>query len=311
MEDPYGSPMGGSGLNCTLRDVLAVAELVMDGGSYRGEQLLPADYLKEAVSCRISTQQQTARDERFGYGYQIWQGRHGSFYFYGIGGQLAVCFPKERFIFAAMGDTLGNKNGVKDIFDAFEESIYPWLCENSLCKDSLCEGGFSKDGKREKASLSRRLSDLSLAGVQGRECSDAADGINGRVYTFSDNALQISKLCVEFSEEKNMLHLIKEGRSLDLAFCSTDYLKGEFPRAFLGKEEFAGQGESKAECLCQGRWVMEDYLLISCLILGRDMANLTIGLRFQNGHVTVKLQKGADDALKTFEGVASSGEQSL
>lgn len=301
MEDPYGSPMGGSGLNCTLRDVLAVAELVMDGGSYRGEQLLPADYLKEAVSCRISTQQQTVRDERLGYGYQIWQGRHGSFYFYGIGGQLAVCFPKERFILVTMGDTLGNKNGVKDIFDAFEESIYPWLCKDSLCDDSPCE-----NGKREGESLASRLSNLALAGVQGKKFSDVSDRVSGKVYTFSENALQISRLSVDFSREKSTLHMVKEGRSLDIAFQNTGYLRGVFPREFMGKEEFAGRGEAMAECLCQGVWVMEDYLLICCYILGRDMANLTVGLRFQNGQVTVKLQKGADDALKTFEGVASS-----
>ena len=40
MPDPAGVSQGGSGLNCTLRDLLAVAELVLNEGVYQGEQLL-------------------------------------------------------------------------------------------------------------------------------------------------------------------------------------------------------------------------------------------------------------------------------
>ena len=35
LPDPYGVSQGGSGLNCTLRDMLAVAELVMNEGVYK------------------------------------------------------------------------------------------------------------------------------------------------------------------------------------------------------------------------------------------------------------------------------------
>lgn len=318
MEDPYGVSQGGSGLNCTLRDLLAVAQLVADGGRYRGEQLLPADYLKEALRCQIVTVQQPAYDEQLGYGYQIWQGRHGSFYFYGIGGQLAVCFPKERFVLVTMGDTLDNKNGIKDIFDAFESCIYPWIGGNreDETRESGADGaavtresgaGVSAGGLEPGAGqaggrltgLGDRLRALALAPVPGKSFSGIQDGINGREYAFGENQLQVSRLRVSFSGEGGCLQMTKEGRELALAFGFGGYVRSAFPWEL-------GNPPAQAECLCHGAWVMEDYLYVRCHILGENMAKLAFGIRFRDGKVTLKLQKGADDALKSFEGVASS-----
>lgn len=340
MEDPYGVSQGGSGLNCTLRDLLAVAQLVADGGRYRGEQLLPADYLKEALRCQIVTVQQPAYDEQLGYGYQIWQGRHGSFYFYGIGGQLAVCFPKERFVLVTMGDTLDNKNGIKDIFDAFESCIYPWIGGNREDETRESGAGVSAGGlepgadgaavTRESGAdgaavtrgsgaggaavrcepgagqacgrltgLEDRLRALALAPVPGKSFSGIQDRINGREYAFGENQLQVSRLRVSFSGEGGCLQMTKEGRELALAFGYGGYVRSAFPWEL-------GNPPAQAECLCHGAWVMEDYLYVRCHILGENMAKLAFGIRFRDGKVTLKLQKGADDALKSFEGVASS-----
>lgn len=307
MEDPYGVSQGGSGLNCTLRDLLAVAELVTEGGRYQGEQLLPAAYLEEALSSRISTLQQTARDEKLGYGYQIWQGRRGSFYFYGIGGQLAVCFPRERFVLVTMANTLDNKNGIKDIFDAFDDCIYPWICgqkqgegasqgeEGAIRKSQETE---EKRSLKENQSLGKRLGELSLRPVSGASSSGIESTVSGREYSFGENMLQLSRMTVEFTGEGGVLYLTKEGTEAALAFGRDGYVASAFPWS-------RNSGGEPAECLCQGAWVMEDYLLIQCHVTGPGLAKLTVGLRFLDGTVTVKMQKGVDDALKYFEGVAS------
>lgn len=306
MEDPYGVSQGGSGLNCTLRDLLAVAQLVTDGGRCQGEQLLPEGYLNEALSCQITTIQQPVYDEQFGYGYQIWMGRHGSFYFYGIGGQLAVCFPKERFVLVTMGDTLDNKNGIKDIFDAFDASIYPWIAgrgtseaeapgsSTSEAKTPGCSTGAEEAGT---VCLEDMLQALALAPVPGERSSAAESEADGREYVFEENPLQVSRLRVHFSDQGGSLYMAKEGRDFELAFGRDGYVRGIFPWKL-------GNPPVSAQCLCHGAWVMTDYLYIRCHILGENMAKLAIGLRFQDGRVTIKLQKGADDALKSFEGVA-------
>lgn len=279
MPDPAGVSQGGSGLNCKLRDLLVVAELVLNKGVHNGEQLLPADYLEEATSFQISTQQQPAYDEQLGYGYQIWRGRHNCFYFYGIGGQLAVCLPGSQFILVTMGNTLENKNGIKSIFDAFFGEIYPYLrknCEGTDCKaENCCKMNAGK-----------------LPNVPVDVASAPKYFCNGKGYIFEPNMLDISDLQLELEETCGQLKLTKEGRDFTLIFGMDEYQKGTFP--------WTG-----AECHCRGAWVMEDMFFIRCYILGPDMANLYICLRFTKSGVTVKMTKGADDAMKNFEGVAS------
>lgn len=312
MEDAYGVSMGGSGLNCTLRDVLTVAWLVTEGGRWEGEQLLPADFLGEALSCQIPTLQQAAREEQAGYGYQIWQGKwRDSFFFYGIGGQLAVCFPREKFVLATMGNTLGNRNGIKDIFDAFEESIYPWIeeRENMTARAQEPGRGPGADGAQESGRVPEADGAQEpgrgpeLARVPGKEYSPLEAQLSGRLFRFDENILNLESLEIRFESGQCLLSMVKEHREMKFAFGRKEYVRGIFPR--LPEDRGAG-----TECFCQGAWVLEDYLVIRCHLLGENMAILTVGLRFQEGVVTVKIQKGADNILKNFEGVASSGQES-
>ena len=184
-----------------------------------------------------------------------------------------------------MGNTLGNRNGIKDIFDAFEESIYPWIGE-----------------KENRAGREQPLKP-GLARVPGEGHSPLEEQVSGRIYRFGKNSLELESLELWFTPGQCLLSMVKEHREMKLAFGREEYVRGLFPR--LPEDRGAG-----TECLCQGAWALEDYLIIRCHLLGENMAILTIGLRFQEGRVTVKMQKGADNILKNFEGVASSGEES-
>jgi len=341
IEDPAGVSQGGSGLNCTLRDLLAVAQLVTEGGVYQGEQLLPADYLAEATTCQISTLHQPVYDEQFGYGYQIWRGRHHCFYFYGIGGQLAVCLPREHFVFATMGNTLENKNGIKDIFDAFFEKIYPWISEERAAlqgktgrrgPEYALAGDQESDhtaeiplkdvppGEQGAESLARRLSGLTLS-ENGGGFWKRDPFWNGRWYSFSENRLRISRLMVALNANGGTLYLEKEGREWALTFGKDTYVSqgwpwGEACCLETGKEpgnhstgdslRVAGEVAQKTECCCQGFFCGEDTLLLRCHILGPELANLVILLHFQKAGATIKMQKSADNGMKNFDGVASS-----
>lgn len=128
LTDEAGVVRGGDGLYCTPRDLAAVAQLCMDGGVFCGKQLIPADYLKEMLSVQISTKHKLAYDEQFGYGYQIWGNREpGGFTFYGMGGQLAVCFPEKRFILVTTGNMTERGKDIRFIYESFYEAVYPEL----------------------------------------------------------------------------------------------------------------------------------------------------------------------------------------
>lgn len=127
LTDAAGVTRGGDGLYCTSRDLAAVAQLCMDGGVYQGKQLIPADYLREMLKVQISTEHKLAYDEQFGYGYQVWGNRGGGFTFYGMGGQLAVCFPDKRFMLITTANMTERSKDIKYIYESFYDTVYPAL----------------------------------------------------------------------------------------------------------------------------------------------------------------------------------------
>ena len=99
----------------------------MDGGIYHGKQLIPADYLKEMIKVQISTAHKEAYDEQFGYGYQVWGNRGGGFTFFGLGGQLAVCFPDKRFMLVTTSHMAERARDIRFIYESFYQAVYPYL----------------------------------------------------------------------------------------------------------------------------------------------------------------------------------------
>ncbi len=127
LKDPAGVSQGGTGLMCTLRDVGRAAYLCLHGGTARGRELIPADFMGRATSNMVPTDLHMSLDERNGYGYFFWRPRVPGFVMYGIGGQLALCFPEADLCLVTMGDTLGDPAGLRSIYDSFYETVWPCL----------------------------------------------------------------------------------------------------------------------------------------------------------------------------------------
>lgn len=126
-KDPYGVTKGGDGLWCTARDLAAIANLCMENGIYQNKSFISSHYLEEMTKAQVSTSHRTAAEERYGYGYQTWKNRFGGFTFFGIGGQLAVCFPEKKFILVTLTDMVETPENVSIIYDCFYHDIYPYL----------------------------------------------------------------------------------------------------------------------------------------------------------------------------------------
>ena len=125
IEDPYGVPMGGSGLCARPSDMLKVIYLISKDGVWNGKQLIPADYIREARTKQSDPYGKSGTlEEMQGYGYQIWMTRNGGYALYGMAGQLAVYVPDKDIYMVTTADTLGRQGGVQCIYDAFWEEIY-------------------------------------------------------------------------------------------------------------------------------------------------------------------------------------------
>lgn len=122
LRDPSGSCWGGSGLCMSLRDLHTVARACMEGG--RG--VIPSWYIDEMTKLHTPTPLNLKEEERYGYGLQCWQIRHG-WAMYGLGAQLAICIPQKDALLCTIADTRLDMVGVQRVYNAFYDELYPYL----------------------------------------------------------------------------------------------------------------------------------------------------------------------------------------
>ena len=95
--DRQGVHVGGLTLKLTATDLLRFGQLHLDGGRWRGEQLVPAAWVDEAVRpAALPT-----GDEALGYGYLWWLMEldgHDAFAATGAFGQAVVVVPDRRLV---------------------------------------------------------------------------------------------------------------------------------------------------------------------------------------------------------------------
>ena len=203
IKDPVGVSQGGSGMMSTMMDVAKVAYVLNHKGMVDGKELLSSDFVESATKFQVPTCLQPTIDERQGYGYMIWKTRRPGFVLYGMGGQLAVCFPEYDFIYLTMADTIGNGAGLQIIYDCFYDTIYPYLEKHY--------GKVEKKISNEKSELAKK---------------------NGKAdYIFYENKLGFEKLELDFesnkfeleTEQQNFIFKIKENEWVEQIFPGTTY----------------------------------------------------------------------------------------
>ncbi len=88
---PQNITKGGWGMFLRSEDMAKLGQLYLDKGCYDGKQILPAEWVEEA----IKTQVETGKKGSPGYGFQLWTGvdRPGAFTFNGMLGQNVYAYP--------------------------------------------------------------------------------------------------------------------------------------------------------------------------------------------------------------------------
>lgn len=98
---PTGNAMTGGGLGLRSRDLLKLGQLYLDGGVWRGQRIIAADWV------RASTSAQAQVDDQTDYGYLWWikrlkvtGGEELAWLMNGMGGNKVVVFPRIRTVVA-------------------------------------------------------------------------------------------------------------------------------------------------------------------------------------------------------------------
>ncbi|MBT3320415.1 MAG: beta-lactamase family protein [Clostridia bacterium] len=123
-ECPMGHTFAGSRLELKLSDMLKLGVLYLHGGQYNGAHVVSKHWIDTATSYKISTQNQSNTDEKFGYGYQFWMCRYPGIYLaYGLYGQFVIVFAEREAVIA----TSANEENSQKLLDVIWEFLLPSL----------------------------------------------------------------------------------------------------------------------------------------------------------------------------------------
>lgn len=263
LRDPSGCCQGGTGLCMSLRDMHRVALMVMRGG----EGLVDAGFIAEMTRCQIDTGiRGMTEEERQGYGWQMWRHR-GGWWMYGMGGQIAACWPEKQVLLCTIADTRLYPQGIHQIFQAFEELVLPLLDEGSP--------------------------DLGSWTVPPERTPLAPDALRRHghfgPYTFAENPLGLRSLTLEGETLR-----YENARGL----C-------EVPLALEARQETRWPGWPGVPALVRGKWLAEDVLLVRCNAIGDAPCGFEMRLCLRDGCVTVQCRRSNDPVTVGYDGVAS------
>ena len=105
---PLGEPYGGGGVRLTARDFLKLAQLMLDGGKWRGKQIVSAEWARKSVEPQFQM-------DGAGYGYLWWvtelpyrDRKVKAFFAGGNGGQLSMGIPELDLALVFLGGNFGD-----------------------------------------------------------------------------------------------------------------------------------------------------------------------------------------------------------
>lgn len=297
IETPCGHSWGGSGVLATTRDFAKFGLVLLNGGSFNGQQLLPADYVREATAYQIdnSTAEYDAEHSQ-GYGYQFWRTTRNGFGCFGMGSQYAICLPEKDLVLITTADTQGSMTAGSNIFHALWHLLYPALADAPL-----------PAAESAAARLAAQVADLKFALPQGGLTSPLAARVHGRTFVMEPGELPISRACFTFEGDRGtMAYDTPRGHHV-LSFGFGHYHKQRFPeRGYSGKRIGTPQEEG-LECYTAAAWVAPDSLVLRCWITDLHIGNLKANIVFDESgtNVTIVMVKAAEWFLDDYTGFVS------
>ncbi|MDP2470690.1 MAG: serine hydrolase [Candidatus Palauibacterales bacterium] len=107
--DPQNRYLGGNNISLRPRDMLKFGQLYANGGRYRGEQLVPEEWIEESW-------RPTGRSpwNGHGYGYLWWMRRWGgerAYFAWGYGGQFIVVVPRLDLVIVTTSSLRDRERG--------------------------------------------------------------------------------------------------------------------------------------------------------------------------------------------------------
>ena len=137
-ESPAGICVGGWGLYICTEDMAKIGQLILQRGRWNGRQLVPADWVDTMTSNLVESSPSNAytsqwdpallsdpeNDHLQGYGYYVWQCRHGVYRAEGMFGNYIIINPAKEIVVAFTSNSNMNQRYLDLIWKHFGNLIY-------------------------------------------------------------------------------------------------------------------------------------------------------------------------------------------
>lgn len=141
---PDGYYLGGNNMSFTPRELLRVGEMLLDGGRWEGEQVVPERWIRQSWEARV-----TSSYNGNGYGYGWWTRELGGerfWYAWGYGGQYLFLAPDLELAVVATTEVGAERRS----FDA-DRSLFRILREEIVPEVRRTTATASREGGRREA----------------------------------------------------------------------------------------------------------------------------------------------------------------
>ena len=297
VEAPEGYAWGGSGVECTTRDLVRFAALFAHGGVVGGKRYLSEEYVTAATSRQICNLRDSGGKvdscAGHGYGYQIWRIRDNGFAFLGMGGQLGVILPDYDFIFACNSDTQGDADGYHGFVDILFDTVVNRIKEEKLPYDDAAY-----------ARLQDVLGALEINVPAGAVYQPKQADIDGVSFALSENRMGISDFRFDFHGGAGVLTCQTNRGERRFPFCIGRYADTTFPEThYFGHRIRVPRGDGY-RCLNCVVWEDENTLLFRSYLIDDYFGNMAARFVFDGDRVSVRMTKTAEWFLDEYVGDA-------
>jgi CubicO group peptidase (beta-lactamase class C family) len=234
---PRGLNCAGWGLYLKLRDLAKFAQLLLDGGVHDGREIIPADYLAEAVKPHADNSMNTKPDWKLGYGCQFWRSTYG-FRCDGAAGQYAVVVPEFDLTFTSVSAT----PTMQSILTALWEEVVPALSPTPLPEDRAAQ-----------ADLRETLERLAMPTAGGNE----APRHLRKHFDFAPNACGIEACAVEAEKDECALTFRLSGGEMEQLRAGF----GKFEYSTVKLTDSLPHPTAASAAWTDGKLVIESFIL--------------------------------------------------
>ena len=296
LKAPEGYSWGGSAVLASSLDLARFARLVMDGGKYNGEQLLPEWYIKKATSSLIDNGQEgfLSVTHGHGYGYQIWRTQDDTISFIGMGHQLAVMMPKEDLLFVCTADLQGYPGASNVIYMNLINNIKNVIDEKNLPEDS-----------NALSALKSYCESREYPVYPGNTSSYVGEYIKDKTFVLGKNPMGITDLCITWDNDGNAVMKYTNDQGIKELNCGRGTaVIDEFPQDGYFGDTIGKDGGRRYRCISSGAWTTENTLHIKADLIDDYFGNLSIILSFKGDEIGVYMQPHAEWFLMEYNGFA-------